>query len=150
MPTQSNTRFARTRTHLREYHLFSGMRSTETLLWMLWKPTSGMHSDREEQRDYLSECIIGRFLNNKLFTYIFINTVQQVELFHFKKDDQGNAILDRSETVPIVEQEHTSCSCECKIQAEHCTGLQAYDADNCACYCRNSDDFDKCERVRLA
>ncbi|XP_015114771.1 vascular endothelial growth factor A isoform X2 [Diachasma alloeum] len=44
----------------------------------------------------------------------------------------------------VTLEEHTSCKCRCRIQAEHCTDKQQYVRDECRCRCRNSDEETKC------
>lgn len=72
-----------------------------------------------------------------------------MRLVNFTQNEYGEEVVSHSETVPIIVKEHTACRCECKVREEHCSGLQEYDADECACLCRNTADLDKCERVRI-
>lgn len=68
----------------------------------------------------------------------------QVTVLNFTLDNNGEEKIDQTRRVPFVVQEDTKCDCECKLRAEHCNSLQIYDETECACVCRNTDEYDKC------
>ncbi|XP_020284096.1 vascular endothelial growth factor A-like isoform X2 [Pseudomyrmex gracilis] len=46
--------------------------------------------------------------------------------------------------IPV--EEHTKCTCDCKMKEEHCNEKQHYEPQNCMCICNNVDEEEKCRQ----
>ncbi|KAI4495983.1 hypothetical protein M0802_008198 [Mischocyttarus mexicanus] len=56
--------------------------------------------------------------------------------------DSG-VVYKNKEIIPV--EEHTKCSCECKVKPEHCNEKQSYKKNECRCVCVNNDEENKCK-----
>lgn len=62
----------------------------------------------------------------------------------------GKVSINKPPLVRVFAEEHTKCSCQCKIQEEDCNANQIYDDQNCRCDCKKEVKSRKtCEKGKV-
>lgn len=66
-----------------------------------------------------------------------------------KSKYMGSSGFQNMGPVQVTVTNHTSCKCMCTITEADCNSLQIYEKSKCKCTCKNTDDQEKCFKVKI-